>query len=415
MKGFFENPRLQVPYKSEKGRHSCISCGLYKSAISPRMKPYGKFEKKIMVIGEAPGEEEDKKGLPWQGQTGRALQQKYKEFGIDLFKDCICLNAVNCHPINNNTPSEFEIACCRQKILNVVKQYKPKIIILHGGSAISSLILYKWQGRQSSITNWAGRTIPDRELNAWVCPTFHPSYIERQEEDNEVKVWWGNDLERFFSLVGEPLPPYKNEEDCIEIGNDDDIERILYTLNSEQPPLLAVDIETTGLKPYEDVHKIVTIAFCHDINKAYAMPMPTKYEDIKLLRKLLRNPEIGKIAANMKFEDTWLNVINKIRVHPWAFDTMQAAHILDNRMGVTGLKFQTYVNFGLLGYDEEVVPYLKSKDSNTPNRIMELVNNPEEFRKLLIYNGIDSLMEFRLALKQMKEIGINNARTEQDL
>ena len=108
----------------------------------------------------------------------------------------------------------------------------------------------------------------------------------------------------------------------------------------------------------------------------------------------------------MKYEDNWLNVLHDIRVNPWAFDTMQAAHILDNRPGITSLKFQAYVRFGVLGYDEEVDPYLKAKSSNEVNRIMELVNSPEGFRKLMLYNGIDSLMEYRLALKQMEELGI---------
>jgi len=80
--------------------------------------------------------------------------------------------------------------------------------------------------------------------------------------------------------------------------------------------------------------------------------------------------------------------------------------VIDNRSGISGLKFQAFVGFGVLGYDNEVSPYLKSKYSNEPNRIMELVQDRESFRKLLIYNGIDSLMEFRLALRQMEEIGI---------
>ncbi|MCK9457309.1 MAG: hypothetical protein M0R31_08460, partial [Candidatus Riflebacteria bacterium] len=117
------------------------------------------------------------------------------------------------------------------------------------------------------------------------------------------------------------------------------------------------------------------------------------------------HPRIGKIAANIKFEDNWLNVLCGIEVNPWVFDTMQASHILDNRPGITSVKFQGYVRFGVLGYDEFVQPYLKSPDSNTPNRIKELTEDKESFRKLQIYNGIDSLIEYRLAMLQMKEIG----------
>ena len=110
MRGFFDKQQLEkTPYKSEKGTLSCVSCGLYKYVESPRMKPYGKFKKGIMVIGEAPGQEDDKKGKLWQGMTGKFLQRKYRQLGIDLFEDCVSLNAVNCRPVddkgNNRAPT----------------------------------------------------------------------------------------------------------------------------------------------------------------------------------------------------------------------------------------------------------------------------------------------------------------------
>ena len=151
MRGFFDKQQLEkTPYKSKKGTLSCVSCGLYKYVLTPRMKPYGKFGKQIMVIGEGPGEDEDRKGRPWQGKMGRVLQRKYRQLGIDLFEDCISLNAVNCRPVdnkgNNRAPTEYEIACCRQKVIDTIKQYQPKLIILQGASAVSSIITgYCWK------------------------------------------------------------------------------------------------------------------------------------------------------------------------------------------------------------------------------------------------------------------------------
>jgi hypothetical protein len=59
----------------------------------------------------------------------------------------------------------------------------------------------------------------------------------------------------------------------------------------------------------------------------------------------------------------------------------------------------------LLSYEEEVAPYLKSPSSNAPNKIMQLVRDRQLFNKLLLYNGIDSLMTYRLAKAQIKELG----------
>jgi len=228
--------------------------------------------------------------------------------------------------------------------------------------------------------------------------------MERQEGEGVVELIWTQDLERAFSKLDEPLPNYRDEKECVVVSFD--IEYVLRTILKDKPRFLAFDIEATGLKPYnKENHRIVTISFCYEEGRSYAIPFPTEEKQLRLLRRVLEHPDIGKIAANMKYEDNWLNFLHNIEVGPWVFDTMQAAHVLDNRPGITGLKFQAYVRFGTPDYDSEVEPYLKSPDSNTPNRVMELVGDETLFKKLLLYNGIDSLVTYRLAMLQMKELG----------
>jgi uracil-DNA glycosylase family 4 len=411
MRGFFDKQQLEkTPYKSEKGTLSCVSCGLYKYVMSPRMKPYGEFGKRIMVIGEAPGQEDDEKGKPWQGMTGKFLKRKFQRLGIDLFQDCISLNAVNCRPVdqkgNNKAPTEHEIACCRPKVIDAIKEYQPKLIILQGAAAVSSLITgYSWKtSGHNGIHVWRGWAIPDRTFNAWICPTFSPSFVENQQGEGVAELIWTQDLENAFAKLDETFPNYGDEKENVVISFD--IEHVLKTILKDKPKFLAFDIEATGLKPYnKEFHRIVTISFCYEENRSYAIPFPTEQKQFKLLKRILEHPDIGKIAANMKYEDNWLNFLHNIEVGPWAFDTMQAAHVLDNRPGITGLKFQAYIRFGTPDYDSEVEPYLKSRDSNTPNRVMELVRNETLFRKLLLYNGIDSLVTYRLAMLQMRELG----------
>lgn len=410
MAGFFSKQQTASPYLSEKGMHSCASCQLYKQVKTPRMQPYGNFKKQIMVIGESPGREDDEKGGLWHGPMGQLLRRTYKSLGVDVFEDCLSLSAVNCRAINkrdknNRVPTDYEISCCRPKILTEIKKHKPKVIILHGNSAISCAIGHRWKRDQGGgIGKWAGWAIPDREFNAWLCPTFHPSFIEhQQDQDGEVKVWWARDLAQAFAKVKEPLPTYKNEADCVEISMD--VEGVLDKIRKKGPPLLAFDIEATGLKSYNtNIHETVATSFCYEDDRAYAIPAPSTAKQMKRLKLLLEHQSIGKIAANMKYEDNWMSILHGINISPWAFDTMQAAHILDNRPGITSLKFQAYVRFGVLGYDDEITPYLKAEDSMSTNKIKELVKNKASFEKLLLYNGIDSLLTYRLAKIQMKEI-----------
>ncbi len=417
MKGFFEKEVPKTSYKSAKGVHSCVSCGLYKDATSPKMEPYGNFKQGVMILGEAPDEVDDKRGKPWQGKTGRLLQQTCRKLGIDLFEDCVSINSINCRPIDKNgdrPPTDYEIACCHQKVISAIQKHKPKVIVMLGGSTLTSLIGPKWtHGTIGGIMKWRGWAIPDREYQAWLCPTFHPSFVDRQEQSSEIEVIWEQDLKRAFTKINDPFPIYKDEHQEVVVAKPGGITGILRELNTLVPyenqrkPKLAFDIETTGLKPYnKDIHKIVCISFCCASDKVYSMPAPTEEKDIQLMKRLLENPNIGKIAANMKYEDTWMNVMYGIQPHPWIFDTMQAAHVLDNRPGITGLKFQAYVKFGLIGYDDEVMSYLKAPNANAANRIIELTRDRESFKNLLTYCGIDSLSEFRLAQIQMKEIGL---------
>lgn len=406
MKGFFSKEQFQVKGGEMKGV-SCASCGLYKNAITPRMKPYGNFKKGIMVIGESPAQEDDKRGKPFQSKGGRLLQRKLKSLGLNLFEDCICLNAVNCQPTDKKgegrAPNDHEIACCRPKVIEAIKKYQPKVIILLGGIPTTSLIAYRWKGGASGMSLWRGWAIPDREYNAWVCPTFHPVFIDRRDKDDEAGVIWERDFKQALSKLRKPFPYPPDEEERIIIT--DDIAGVLEKMQDSS--MMAFDLETTGLKPYNtEIHKIVTISFCNNENEAYACPFPTSRKHLRSLKRLLENPRVGKIAANMKYEDTWLNILHGISVYPWKFDTMQAAHILDNRPGITGLKFQYYIQFGLLGYDDAIDPYMKAADSYSVNRIPELIASKEGLRKLLLYNGIDSLATFRLALRQMKEMGV---------
>lgn len=111
------------------------------------------------------------------------------------------------------------------------------------------------------------------------------------------------------------------------------------------------------------------------------------------------------LVHNCSFEEKWSNVILGQPVKGWVYDTMLGAHILDNRTGVTGLKFQVYTNFGIIDYASEVEDYIYTGGSgNEFNKIDELISTEEGKKKLLKFVGWDSIMELRLALKQTPQM-----------
>ena len=145
MKGFFTKKQTESKSRPDGKTYSCASCGLYKDCQSPRMKPFGNFQKGILNIGESPGEVEDQRNKPWQGKTGRLLQKTYRRLGIDLFEDCLNINAVNCSPKDNRTPTNYEVDCCRKNLLKIIEENQPKVIIVLGGSALHSILGHRWK------------------------------------------------------------------------------------------------------------------------------------------------------------------------------------------------------------------------------------------------------------------------------
>lgn len=400
MNRFFTKSQTQSISRPEGRTLSCFSCGLYKHCITPKMEPYGNFKKGILNIGEAPGEFEDKKGRPWQGKTGKLLQETYKKLGIDLFDDCLNINAVSCRPIDpqwgNRTPTNHEIQNCRRFVLSAIDKYKPKIIVLFGNVAVQSVIGHRWKKDLGGITKWRGFRIPDQDFKCWICPTLHPSFVER--EGQVEQAIWEQDLKSIISLVGTPIREYKEPD----ISIIEDL-RILEALKHE----VAIDYETPAIKPHTNGYRIVSASVAPTTDYVYSFLMPEIRSKQRPFLNLIADDTIGKIAHNMKFEQSWsVNCLYQPVVN-WVWDTMLAAHVLDNRDKITSLKFQTYTSFGVIDYDSEIAPYLSgedSKDANSPNKIYELLKQPGGREMLLRYNGLDSIHTKRLADMQRADI-----------
>lgn len=384
---------------AKKEASSCLSCGLLEYAKSPKMDAYGAGKKGIMVIGEAPGVVEDRKGMPWQGKTGRLLQDTMHKLGIDLFEDCRCINAVNCRPPDNRTPTPFEIRCCWSvKVRQAIEEFKPKVLILLGATAIQSFLSPRWPTDLGGISKWRGWMIPDRDYQFWVVPTFHPSYIYRIDS-KEANTVWEQDLTRAILLADQPFPKFMQPK--IHFIEDLSVLEQFHDVNE-----IAFDYETTGLKPHWDQQRIVCASVAGNDSHVYVFMIPDTRKKLRPFLDLLTDNTVGKMAHNMKFEDTWTQYRLNIEIKNWQWDSMLAAHLLDNRSGITGLKFQTYVNFGVPDYASDVTPYLRTKDKsgNGLNNIYKLLEEEDGPERLMKYCGLDSHYEYMLAKKQMKEL-----------
>jgi uracil-DNA glycosylase family 4 len=408
MKGFFLNAETQSnDLKQAKQKFSCYSCGLYKGEIKyPKMQPTGGFAKGILNIGEFTNAQDDAAGKPFQGKE-KLIYEVYKELGIDLEEDCLNVNAVMCHSYDKKSgkvrvPSEHEISCCRINIIRVIEQYKPSVIVLFGKIALNSVMTNLWSDSINSVDTWRGFIIPDQKYKCWITTVFSPSYVRSTMEKNPVVLnVWKQDLRDMLNVLKyERFPVYK--EPKISIIKD---LSVLSTIPNHST--IAFDYETTGLKPHAEGHRIVCASVATSEDEVYVFEMPKSKQKREPFIELLKNPYIQKMAHNIKFEDSWTIVRLKTRIKNWYWCSMQAAHVLDNRTGITGLKFQTYINFGVSGYNDVVKPHLQSEDAknaNSLNKMVEYIATPVGKRETLHYCALDSIFEYRLAMKQMKTI-----------
>ena len=395
MSGFFHSSKL-VTTKSTVPRIAlCGSCSLHKGCVTPKMEPQGEGRKKILLVGEAPSSIQDKKGKLFAGKSSLRLKEMLRQAGVNLKKDCWKTNAVICHSPNADKLDSDKINACSCNLFKTIKKLDPTVVILLGRVAVQSMIGTLLQEETSSIAQWIGYQIPNHNPNVWICPTYHPSYLERMKDPVLDKLTARHLHEAVSKAVSKPyqkIPSFKKE---IEIVSRPYEAAKILKAQLKKTKEIAFDYETNCLKPEYPKSEIVSASVCFDGN--YTIAFPFSGEAIEPFLDLLRHP-CGKIAANMKFEDRWTRYKFKMKVKNWVWDTMQAAHVLSNKTQ-TGLKFQSYVLLGQRSYNKHIEPFLESAGKNHLNRIHEI-----DLMDLLLYNGLDSLLEAKIADIQRERI-----------
>jgi uracil-DNA glycosylase len=380
---------------------ACGKCGLFRGCKSPKMPVVGGGRKRILVVGEAPGADEDDRNRPFVGITGQDLRRELSRNGVDLDRDCWTVNAARCRPKDNKLP-DAAVDHCRPLVLRDVERLRPEVIILLGGSAVDSVIGHLWRESPGPVSRWVGWQIPCRRWNAWVCPTYHPSYVKRSEDArNPVpRLFYERHLKAACRLKGRPWPDGV-PEDAVTVEMDPDSAAAAVDEFNVCGGEVAFDYETSMLKPD---HPDAQIVCCSISDGADTIAYPWHGKAIEATKKVLINPDVKKIGYNCKFESRWTEARLGCKVRGWVHDGMIAAHALDSRSGITSLKFQAFVRLGVEDWSETVKPYLRAVGGNTPNRVWDFVRT-YGMHALLTYCGLDSLYEFEVCEEQMREMG----------
>jgi DNA polymerase len=367
------------------------------------MPVHGEGRRRIMVVGEAPGQTEDEEGVPFVGKAGDLLRQSLDSIGVDLDVDCWTTNAIICRPPKNEI-KDLHLNSCRPGLLRAVSEHKPNVVILLGMSSVKQIIPLFWKRILGSITMWRGWCIPISHLGAWVVPTLHPSFINRVG-DGVLKKIFVNDLKRGVGLAdANPRKHWLRVEDVgskVECCVDDELFADRVRCLSKEEGRLAFDFETTGLKPDADGHHIRSVSFCLEGGVAFAGMVTRKSE--RSIRAVMQSKQLRKVCSNIKYESRWCSRRFGVSLRGHFWDTMLVAHLIDNRFGITSLKFQSFVHFGTGDWESGVAHLLEARTANGVNMVDSI-----DSKLLLRYNAIDSHMTYQLMRKQMKLLGMKD-------
>ena len=176
--------------KLEEEFKHCLLCALSQTRTQVVFGS-GNPRARLMFVGEAPGYDEDRQGLPFVGAAGQLLTKIIQAMKLKR-EDVYIANCLKCRPPNNRSPLPTEILTCNPILARQIAIIRPKVICALGKFAAHTLL-----ATEEPISRLRGRFF---EMNGVkILPTFHPAYLLRNPDDKKL-VW--EDMKKIMKELG---------------------------------------------------------------------------------------------------------------------------------------------------------------------------------------------------------------------
>ena len=178
-----ESPERPVPsgwVELKQAVSTCTACDLHKSRTQT-VFGVGDEKAEWMLVGEAPGAEEDRLGEPFVGQAGRLLDNMLAAIGLARGRNVYIANVLKCRPPGNRNPQPEEVAKCSPFLVRQIELIQPKLIVAMGRSAAQTLLA-------TDASNASRRGRVHRYAGVPLVVTYHPAYLLRSLRD-KAKAW----------------------------------------------------------------------------------------------------------------------------------------------------------------------------------------------------------------------------------
>ncbi len=158
----------------------------------------GDLNADLMLIGEAPGAEEDLRGMPFVGPAGGLLTKLLNAMGY-YRKEVYIANILCCRPdapAGNRQPVRAEMENCLTYLYAQIEIVTPRVILALGSTALDGLL-----DLGEPVAAMRGKTYKFRDTSIDIVPTYHPSYVLRRHDDETAREWW-IDAAKAMRLLG---------------------------------------------------------------------------------------------------------------------------------------------------------------------------------------------------------------------
>ena len=172
-------------FKNALIESACVKCNLSESRTQI-VVDRGNPAAKVMIIGEAPGQNEDIQGKAFVGRAGQLLDQLMKDVGFDTNQDSLIVNIVKCRPPENRAPLPKEAETCFPFLTKQIEMVKPKFILLLGAVALKHMLPEK---KEFSMESQVGKFFKHPKYpGADLMVLYHPAFILRDPRKKPLMV-----------------------------------------------------------------------------------------------------------------------------------------------------------------------------------------------------------------------------------
>lgn len=390
----------------------CLDCGLWQGTTHKRASyARGSDSPEIMIVGEAPGNQEDKDGVFFCGPAGKKIDEYIERAGLSK-SQVRFENIVRCIPPNGKggvrPPSDKEIDCCFQYLWSEINRLKPKLIIPVGNTALTAFTKYKAITRaRGKLYEWKN---PLNETSYEVLPTIHPAAVLRGNQKFEPMIL--ADL----SFAKEHISSNESSVSYLYLDNITYIDGVLSELELEveagRIPFIAVDLETYGsvssLDPWDPNGKIICYSISGKANEAFCIPLGHingPFANDPLAQAAVRNRvrdfllKVPIAGHNFKFDYSWLVVRGGL---PFGlnlvFDTHLASWILHSSTIPHDLEYLASLYANMFSHKQVL------ENAGISKKNMD-VASPEILNQ---YASADADATFRISLALQKQLRDEN-------